>query len=124
MICKMVKWANDNYKITTITLPVDHLKFFKKMKELKYYPSVSEIIRQCIDIGMPQIISNIKEMAKLTKKEDLPSIFEHLKKNGFIIMTSKKLRKTNVPLGNITNNSDNKKDVNFPKKHKSKTYKK
>ncbi len=73
------------YTITSFTMLKEKHAIITKLKDLGYFPSNSRVIRRCIDIGLPKILREANEITKHIQNNDLISVFDYLKENGFTI---------------------------------------
>lgn len=94
-------------KIITISIPDKHIRAFEKIKEFGLYPSRSECLRKMIEIAMPVILEEVKELEKLIAEKDLPNVRRYMEERGYRIReryiheeegTTKKNKRE--PLGN------------------------
>lgn len=104
-----------NKEVITIYIPSEVLIELNKIVDNHIFPNRSMLVNNCIEIALPIIYEQIKELNKNIETENLPEVFKFLKERGFIIKTG--IQPTiKLPLGNIHFNSHNiKKEVKIQK---------
>ena len=92
-----------NLSISLAQLQYDLLK---DIKNKGYFPSMSQIVRHCINHSIDYLLKNINKINNAIKKNNLPKVLKYLKANGYIIRQNSQKWK-HIPLGNIFHNSHN-----------------
>lgn len=93
-------------KNISFCLSQKYYTLFKKIKNIGYFPSISSIIRYCIEQQIDTLINNINKINNAIKNNNLPKILKYLKQNGYIIYQNSQKWK-HIPLGNIFHKSNN-----------------
>lgn len=82
------------YKAVSLVITKPQHAVIIKIKDLGYFPSKSAIIRRCLNIGLPKILKHAIELNSYIQNNDLISVFDYLKENGFTIHKGLQPRKT------------------------------
>lgn len=88
---------------TSVTIPEKQLKLFRELKENGYFPSVSAIIRFCINLSLPRLIKEIKQLDYHIRNGNQFDIIKTLQSFGFTISKNRQTILTKPILSMIIN---------------------
>lgn len=81
--------------ITGISLTEKHDKMVRKLKASGYFPSLSAVIRYCINYALPKLIKEVREFDDFIEEDNMVDMLKKLKEFGYII------RRGNQPVKKI-----------------------
>lgn len=70
---------------TSVTLSDKQLKLFRELKKNGYFPSVSAIVRFCINLSLPKLIKEVKILDYYIQNSNQFDVIKRLQSFGYTI---------------------------------------